>query len=343
MRQQTVSAGDLKLFCGRMELFLTGGVPLSDGVRTLAEEEGALQPVYARLCAAMEETGYLAPALEKDPAWPRYLVSMTETGEKTGRLEDVMGALTKQYAREERLAGAVRAAVSYPVTLIGMLLALLVILLWRVMPVFRSALAGMGAGASAPGLAKTGTALGVVMLAAAGSMLLAGLWLYALVKTGRRARAMKALSVFPAVKRFFRMRNASRLAAVLSLMLSAGFTAEESAELLAGVADGKDGEERMRAVSEALRSGVPVPEAVEKSGFFDGPSVRLLKAASKAGREAACLDTLAETAGAEAEAALEKFVSVLEPALVAALSFVAGGVLLSVMLPMAGLLKNMLN
>lgn len=346
-KTETVSPAELSVFCGQIAMFLEAGMPLYEGVKTLAAESGksAAAPLYRALDAAMEETGSLTEALQKDARWPEYLVEMVSIGERTGKLEEVMASLSRQYEREDRLRSAISSVIVYPLTLVLLLAAVIVVMLWKVVPVFRRVLGSMGLGAegSSQTLTSAGTAVGIVVLVLVALLLIMALVLWLLVKTGRKDKVSALLEkLFPAVKRMLQKRNASRLGAVLSMMLSGGFSAEEAVTLGKSVLSGDKARAQADTLLETLSSGDTMANAVEKSGLFDALEVRLFRTASAAGREAETMERISVSAEEQAEAELERLVSIIEPTLVTVLSAIVGGVLLSVMLPMAGILTGML-
>ncbi len=82
------------------------------------------------------DTGRLDQALEETKVFPEYLIRMTQIGEETGTLDEVMESLAEHYDREEAIRRSVRSAISYPLLMIGMMLVIIIILMTKVMPVF---------------------------------------------------------------------------------------------------------------------------------------------------------------------------------------------------------------
>ena len=345
--EKTVSAAELGIFCGQVAMFLEAGMPLYEGIRTMTENSGetGYGDVYTALNAAMEEKGSLYEALQADARFPVYLTEMVGIGERAGRLEQVMRSLQKQYEREDRVKKAVRSVVMYPLTLSIMLAAVIAIILWKVVPVFRRVLGSMGLNAesSASSLSNAGTAIGVVVLCLVGLVLLTALAVAILLRTGKRKTVLALLNRFlKPVRTLNANLNASRVAAVLSMLLSGGFTAEEALALAKSVTDTEEAAAKTQKILDTLEDGKGMAEAVACCGLFDTLSVRMFRTACAAGREAETMERIAETYEERAEDAMQRLVSIIEPTLVAVLSAVVGGVLLAVMLPMAGILTGML-
>ena len=120
---KALSAAELSTFCGQVALILEAGLPLYDGMETLAgtENGGRNSAVYASASKGVTETGSLYEALKADESWPDYMVEMVGIGERSGQLESVMRGLEAYYAREERIRSAVSSAITYPLVLGAML------------------------------------------------------------------------------------------------------------------------------------------------------------------------------------------------------------------------------
>ena len=78
------------------------------------------------------------------------------------------------------------------------------------------------------------------------------------------------------------------------------------------------------------------------SRLFDEIHRQMLRMGIAAGREDQVMAKIAETYEQQAEEGISDLVSIIEPTMVAALSIVIGAVLLSVMMPMAGIISSIL-
>ena len=91
-----MSSAELSSFCGQVALILEAGLPLYDGMETLAEADSgsANAQMYQEVSKGVTETGSLYDALKADKRWPSYLVEMAGVGERSGQLEQVMRVLS---------------------------------------------------------------------------------------------------------------------------------------------------------------------------------------------------------------------------------------------------------
>ena len=338
---------ELSGFCAQVAMMLTSGMPLYEGMEAMAHtyKDTAYGPVYERISKGVTEHGSLYAALKEEPMFPAYLTEMVGIGERTGRSEEVLKGLSGYYARDGRIRGAIRSAVTYPMVL-GIMMALIVlVMLWKVLPMFRQVLNGMGVTLSGSGMAmmNLGTTLGWIVFGLVVVVVLIALVCVLLMKTGKRVQLVKMLQkLFPPAARLSRQLSASRVASVLSMMLGGGFPLEEALELVPSVLNDEVAVKEIETVRSRMDGGVSFGEALTSGSLFD----ELYSCMIRTGCEVGCADQVMARVAADYEEKLEDgiagLVSVIEPSMVGVLAVVIGCVLLSVMLPMAGIITSIL-
>ena len=78
--------------------------------------------------------------------FPAYVSTLTDVGERVGRIEQTLTSLSRYYENRERMDRRMQAALLYPAMLILVLLAVAVVLLVWVLPVFNDVYAQLGTG-----------------------------------------------------------------------------------------------------------------------------------------------------------------------------------------------------
>jgi len=313
---------ELSSFCSEIALMLGAGMPLYAGMEALEKtyEDDAHAALYRGVSETLTQTGSLRDALESAHAFPTYLVEMCGVGERTGHLEDVMRGLSVYYERESRIRQAVRSAVTYPLVLI-----------LKVMPVFRTVLGSMGVTMTETGsvMMSVGTALGWVVLALVLVFVLAALACVLLLRSKKRDRALAALKkAFPPLRRLSMRLASSRAASVLAMMLSSGFPLEQALEMVPLVLPDEEAAGEIAQIREKMGEGVSFSDALTGSRLFDEIHRQMLRMGIAAGREDQVMAKIAETYEQQAEEGISDLVSIIEPTMVAALSIVIGAVLL---------------
>jgi len=345
--KRSITSAELSSFCSQVALILSAGLPLYDGMETLAETAKGTEyaDLYESASKGVTETGSLHEALKRDDRWPGYLVEMAGIGEQTGQLESVMNGLSDYYGREDRIRSSVVSAITYPLVLGVMLVLIILIMLWKVLPVFQRVLNSMGMEMTRSGsaLMKLGSTIGWIILALVGVVVLAVIVCAILMKTSARERVLGFLRrLFPPVHSLSMKLSASRVASVLSMMLSSGFPTGEAFRLMPTIISDGEAAGKVEGIRKELDAGESFADAISHSRLFDGLHDRMIRMGVAAGREDQVMAKIAGLYEELVETGIAQLVAIIEPTLIALLSIVIGAILLSVMLPMAGILSSML-
>ena len=89
----------------------------------------------------------------------------------------------------------------------------------------------------------------------------------------------------------------------------------------------------------ALREGEALGEALSCSPFYPQLLVDMVKVGDQTGEMAVLLDRCAEMLEEETRQRLDILVNLLEPIVLGAVSFIVGGIMVAIMMPMANLIS----
>ena len=144
--KQLMTDGELSVFSGQLAMILHSGISTLEGIEILKEDAVSKEAgeILGSINEALEQTGDLAEAFRTSGVFPEYFIKMTEIGERSGTLEDVMDGLSSYYSRQDSLARSIRDALTYPLILLAMLFSVLLVLMTQVMPVFREVFDQLG-------------------------------------------------------------------------------------------------------------------------------------------------------------------------------------------------------
>ena len=127
----------------------------------------------------------------------------------------------------------------------------------------------------------------------------------------------------------------------MSIAVSSGLSMEESVELSAKLCGGaREIDEKTGQCQREIEAGGSPADAMAKCGLFSGRDCRLLKLAEQTGSLPDTLEDLAQRQEEESLRRIDRAVGAIEPCIVVITSALAGVILLSVMLPLMGLLST---
>lgn len=343
---RTLPPEEIALFLEQVAMSLRAGIPLYDGMEALKESYAGSKhgERFAVLYQGVLDSGTLHASLEASGLFPPYLVGMVRIGEVAGKLEDVIGALARHYRREAETRDGIRNAIVYPSILVLMLGVVIAVLIVSVLPVFSRVFMGLGITASSPqaGLMHIGMGVGKGVLIAIAVLFVLLLLLLLLLRTKRRDAVLDFLSrVFPPVRNARFHLAAGRLASVVSIMLVSGNSIQQALELAPGVIGDAGYIQRIRACAVLLAGGTPLGDAIERTRLFQPMHAKMIRFGARAGQLDAVMGRLVTIYQEQSDQAISRLVSLIEPTLVALLSIVIGGILLTVTLPLLSVLATL--
>src|SRR5712675_1595963 len=137
----------LTTFTRQLATLVDAGLPLLRGLRVLEKQERnpTLKNIIAELALAIEGGSTFSESLAQHPkVFNRLFVNMVKAGELGGVLEVVLTRLSEFMEKAQKIKGKVIAAMFYPVAVLVVATAILLILMVKVVPSFQEVFAGMG-------------------------------------------------------------------------------------------------------------------------------------------------------------------------------------------------------
>lgn len=340
-----LSSNDVSLFCSQVVLILRAAIPLQEGIAAIREnvEDANGRELILRIQKSLEQNGSLYLALKNAGVFPKYMVNMVNIGEKAGKLDNVMEALSLYYDRDDRLRRRIRSAILYPLILILMMAAVISVLVIKVLPVFNEVFLDMGSDMSAVSSSVMRIGMDIGKYALIVIIVLAVLLLLVLIFSKTESGSRKIADVlgrFGPTRRLSDKVASARFASVMSMMLSSGYDTSEALELIPNILTNRKMIDKVKKCSEAVNTGASFPKAMESVNMFPGIYASMISIGAKTGNLDTVMHNLAELYSEDVDDSVDKVVSVIEPSMVAVLSIVIGAILLSVMLPLMGIMSS---
>ena len=342
-KRDMLAPAEIAAFCTQLSMILKSGITITEGIEIMSEDikNEAGRTILLDLHSHLELGTPLHSGLIEVGVFPDYMVNMTEIGEATGKLDNVMDSLVLYYEREEAVSRMVRNAVTYPLVMIGMMLAVIIILIVRVMPIFNDVFAGLGAQMTGFSLAvlNLGQALSrysitIVAILAVTAVLF--LIFQSTQKGKEKLEYIKAAS--PLTKGLYTKIAAGRFASAMALMLSSGMDVDQSLEMVYKLIKTPMVREKIEKCQKFMLEGESFSQALLKVGMFSGLYAGMVGVAFRTGAVDTVMEKLAARYEEETASKINNIISALEPSLVAVLSIIVGMILLSVMLPLMSIM-----
>ena len=332
-----LSNPELSSFSSQLSLILRSGISALEGISIMLEDASSEEEkaILNALSENLQETGSLNEALEQTQLFPAYMIRMTRIGEETGTLDDVMAALGDHYAREDTIARTIRSAVTYPMIIISMMIVVILVLIIKVMPIFNQVFIQLGSEMSGfsrvlMDLGNTINRYSVVFIAVL-AVIVIGFFAYN--HTAKGAAFLRGLgSHIPAIRRMHHD--------IASCRFASGMAPEECLSLVRELNDDEAFQKELTKCEQLLENGTDFTAALHQTGIFTGVYARMASIGFKTGSLDQVMSDIAELYQEDLDNRMSNTLSILEPTLVIALSLVVGFILLSVMLPLVGIMSS---
>ena len=342
---KALSNTELSAFCGQMALILKSGISATEGIDTMLEdtEDPEEQAILNQIRDQLFETNSLYESLKATGLYPGYLLQMVRIGEETGTLDEVLDGLSRHYEREEAIARTIRNSITFPAIMAVMMLIVIFVLLVRVMPVFNQVYRQLGTEMTgfSKALLNIGSAIDrysfvLIILA----VLVAVFVLYGTRTDSGKKFFKKIGHAFPFIRRMNERLSVCRFTGGMALGLKSGLDSEQSLGLAADLCEDEDFSKKLKQVQEDTAAGADFAQALHRAEVVSGISARMVSIGSKTGTMPEVMDRIAQLTQDEIDTRLNNILSKLEPILVIVLSVIVGAILLSVMLPLMGIMSS---
>ena len=345
MKKTFLNNMEIADFCLQLALLLQAGVRLSDGLFLLAEEaqDTLHQNIFLDMTHKLEEGALLTEVLDAAACFPSYVVSLIEVGERVGRTEETLFALSHYYEEQEKRKRQLHNALTYPAILLLVMMIVILILLTRVLPIFDDVYASLGGNLTglAGGLLSLGNLLSHMMpIIGIFLAIIVVLTMIVSISSGFRNKLLDFWMLHWGDKGIFRQINNVRFAQALALVYSSGLPFEECITLSGSLLkDCPPAAARCESCRAHLDSGDDLATALSKTDMMPASSCRMLMLAMRSGTGDVAITEIARRLSEESEEALETRLAQIEPSLVLVTSILVGAILLAVMLPLINIMK----
>lgn len=328
-----LSGTALVLFTRQLATLFSAGLPLDEVLAATADgADGALRTLTLALRARVMEGSSLAQALAEFPATfpPLYRASVA-AGEQAGRLGTVLSQLAAHLESRDAMRRRVILALAYPLLLLFFALLVVSGLMLYVVPEVTGVFVRNGQ--TLPWATRTllaisaGLQAGVWWLIAAALAAIGGLmasWRRAAFVRWRHRNWLRV----PLLSRLLIALDSARYARTLALLGASAVPLLDAMSLANATVANHDLRAALGQAAARVREGVPLAQALARSGWFPPLAVRLIASGERAGR----LDAMLDEAAAQLERELDMVLSVLMAALGPVVIVLVGGLVLFIVL-----------
>jgi len=334
------------MLCSELAMLLDAGLTVSDSIQVLHDDEPGKdgKAVMQALLDRLELGEQLSVALSATTFFPRYMVHMVEIGEKTGRIVETLKALSEYYERQVRLSVTIKNSVLYPAILLIMMIVVVLILIVQVLPIFDDVFGRLGTQMSPLAIALMqfggwlgGAAIGIAAVFCAIFIIVLLLFLIPKLRKGLGAIFANKWGS----RGIFGKIASSRFVFAMTLAMASGLDTADAVDIAAAVSGGsKAVDEKHKRCTDLLLTGKTLHEALSGAGILSLQDGKMLSIGSRSGKADQAMAEIARRTDLDVRDSMDRIVGRIEPTLVIISSIIVGVILLSVMLPLMGIMTS---
>ena len=342
--KQKVPLVEIMHFSRQMATFLRAGVPMTEAIDNLREDatnkrfKEVLGDVLDRVSAGRSVTESLS--LHAD-IFPSYFMALLGSAELTGRMDQAFDQLHAYIRRDVELTRTVRKALIYPIILLFVSLAVVLIIVVFAIPRFADFFEGFDAELPLPTRMLMSVANFVQSPAGliTGIVLVVGAALFLLyVRTPRGRRNMHALQLkTPLVSTVVTYSSTERFTRVLAALLDAGVPLPEALPTSIDCANNMVYKERLSEAMEIVLAGGGFAEPIAQTELFPNAVVQMVRVGERTGELSDQLNNAAGFYEEELTYAVDKLTAWFEPIMMIFIGLVVGFVALAMVSAMYGI------
>lgn len=346
MAVQILSEEQISVFCRSLAMMLRSGVTMQEAVELFVQDGDDASPLLHSTAQQMEkalgEGQSFAQTARDTGAFPEYALGVFSMAELSGRLDEVLDRLADYYDRQHALNERLRSTLTYPVALLLMMCCVLSVLVFSVLPMFvrvyNSLTGSLAASSYAYVLAASLIGRVSLVLAVAVSAVLLVLAVMLHTQKGReKLNSPMERSRF--TRKAARQLAVSQMADTVSTMLASGAEEDSALEQCIRQTSHTGLRTALQACRSDMQQGTGMAQAFLRHKVLPPLYARMLQGGSESGSLPAAMESVALRMGQEAENALCRLIDDIEPVLIGFLTVSVGFTLLSVMLPLLGILS----
>jgi type IV pilus assembly protein PilC len=327
------------VFCRIFSTMINAGLPLIQCLDLLAQQEQnkAFSKIIKSVKEDIEGGNSLTNALKKYPnLFDDLFVNLIAAGEAGGILDVILERLSNYLEKAMKLKAKVKGAMTYPAAVLGISLCVVILLLYKVIPVFKKMFESMGG--ELPALTQ-------LLITASEFTQKYILFIVAIF-----------VAIFIAFKRFYKTEKGkwtidslvlkspvfgellkkvaiAKFARTLSTMMSSGVPILEGLSIVSKTSGNVVIEDALMKTRQSISEGRSIAEPLEETKLFPPMVVQMIAVGEATGALDSMLSKIANFYDDEVDVAVEAMTALLEPVMMVFLGGVVGGMIVAMYLP----------
>ena len=339
-----VPVHEVIVFTKKLETMIRAGLPILETIAMIQEqtEDQGLKWVIEKIHQDVESGTPLSDAFAKhSQVFNNVYINLLRAGESSGKVDLFLKKLVIGMEKDEKIRSSIKGALTYPIVLLVVATAVIILMMVYVVPVFQEMFAGAKGGLPAPTQIIVGMSeflrdpLRGGFLAA----VIAGIFFSASVAVKKSYKLRKSwhkmILKLPLFGELIQKSALAKIAMIQGNLTAAGVPVIEALDISASSVDNIIIHEAMIDVKRGVFSGEPLSKLFEKrKAIFPMTFTAMVSVGERTGNMEEMFESIALYYEEEMDSTVEKLTAMLEPIMIVFMGVTIGFILVAMYMPM---------
>ena len=344
-----VTSENVTIFSRQLATLLKAGLPLLRSLEVIGRQEKNpyFKDIVDNLADAVRTGNKFSDGLQQHPkVFDKLYVNMARAGEAGGVLDVVLDRLATFQEKAMKTTNKVKSAMVYPIVILTVALAIVVILMIFVVPQFQKIFSDMLNGAPMPALTQTIIDISDFMkqnyIATLGIVIavIAAVKIFFKTKVGIRLWDIAGLRL-PKFGDLLMKSTVARFTRTFGTLLASGVPILEALNITRGTIKNSVISDALLRVHDRVRDGEPLATPLDQQKIFPTMVTSMVEVGEETGQLSEMLNRIADNYDEEVDNAVGGITSVIEPIMIVFLAIMVGTIVIALFLPIIQIIQKL--
>jgi len=344
-----INNAGLTVFTRQLATLVNAGMPIMRSLETLARQEKnpLFKEVIESLVESIRSGGNFSDGLLQHPkVFDRLYVNMIKAGEAGGVLGTVLERLSRFMEKAEKIKGKVKSAMTYPVIIVFVAVAIVGALMVFVIPQFEKIFSGMLKGQSMPALTLAVLAVSKFIkghiIATIGIFVAFYFAFKAYHKTRGGTRTVDWILLHaPGLGPLFLKSSISRFTRTLGTLLASGVPILQALLITRDTSGNVHVADALNIVHDRVKEGDNVARPLDSTKVFPTMVTSMIEVGEETGALPEMLNRVADTYDEEVDNSVAGLTSIIEPIMIVFMAVMVGTIVIALFLPIIKIIQSL--
>ncbi len=345
---KSVPAKEKIIFTRQLAIMIKSGMPFAQALTALSEqtENHNLKNALEKINQDVKGGATLSSSLAKFPhIFSTIYVSVVASGEKSGKLEEVLNNLADQQEKDYDLVSKVKSAMVYPIVILIALIGVIFLIMFYIMPQLQPIFKEFG-GDELPFATQLLFSFSKAVkkyfyLFALGIIILAIIIKFALKTESGITTKDKLILRLPIFGMMTKKLYMARFTRTMAMLIGAGLPMLEVIQTAGNVINNAVYKKSLAKLHKDVEGGIPLSESLKQDKNFPIMISHMLAVGEQSGKIDYVLNQIASFFEKEVDNLTKNLSSIIEPLLMVFMGIGVGFVVVSVLGPISNMTNNM--